>query len=77
MDNPDWYDRKKMPATTPELQYLYACWGSRVSYRREAAVLEDLLPMGAGRVSNATLRRHTLRVGARLDERVSEPGEYD
>jgi hypothetical protein len=48
-----------------------------VSYRREAAVLEDLLPMGAGRVSNATLRRHTLRVGARLNERVSEPGEYD
>jgi hypothetical protein len=26
VENPDWNDRKKVPATTPELQYLYACW---------------------------------------------------
>jgi hypothetical protein len=40
-------------------------------------VLEDLLPLGAGRVSHATLRPYTLGVGAQLDERVSEPDEYD
>jgi hypothetical protein len=28
-------------------------------------------------VSHATLRRHTLTVGARLDQRVTEPDEYD
>ena len=39
-------------------------------------MLDDLLPIGAGRVSHATLRRHTLTVGARLDQRVSEPSEY-
>jgi hypothetical protein len=63
--------------TTTELQYLLRLLGQQGVLSARAAVLEDLLPMGAGRVSNATLRRHTLRVGARLDERVSEPGEYD
>ena len=33
--------------------------------------------MAAGRVSHATLWRQTLKVGARLDQRVSEPAEYD
>jgi hypothetical protein len=28
-------------------------------------------------VSHATLRRHALAVGARLDQRVTEPDEYD
>jgi hypothetical protein len=60
--------------TTPELQYLYADWGSKVPYRRAATVLQELLP---ARVSHATLRRHTLKVGARLQQRVIEPGEYD
>src|SRR5215472_12403241 len=41
-------------STTPELQYLYADWGSKVPYRRAATVLQELLP---GRVSHATLRR--------------------
>jgi hypothetical protein len=48
--------------------------GSKVPYRRGAKVLEELLP---GRVSHATLRRHTLKVGARLQQRVIEPSEYD
>ena len=43
-------------------------------YRRAATVLQELLP---GRVSHATLRRHTLKVGARLQQRVIEPSEYD
>src|SRR5262249_49328905 len=56
------------------LQYLYADWGSKVPYRRAATVLQELLPE---RVSHATLRRHTLKVGARLQQRVIEPSEYD
>jgi hypothetical protein len=66
-----------MPGTTPELQYLYAAWGSRVPYRQAAAMLSDLLPIGTGGVSHATLRRHALTVGARLNHRVVEPDEYD
>jgi hypothetical protein len=65
---------KQVSGTTPELQYLYADWGSKVPYRRAATVLQELLP---GRVSHATLRRHTLKVGARLHQRVIEPSEYD
>src|SRR5215471_15329292 len=65
---------RQASGTTPELQYLYADWGSKVPYRRAATVLQELLPE---RVSHATLRRHTLKVGARLQQRVIEPNEYD
>jgi hypothetical protein len=65
---------RQVSGTTPELQYLYANWASKVPYRRAATVLQELLP---GRVSHATLRRHTLKVGARLHQRVIEPSEYD
>ena len=65
---------RQVSGTAPELQYLYADWGSKVPYRRAAKVLQELLP---GRVSHATLRRHTLNVGARLQQRVIEPSEYD
>jgi hypothetical protein len=65
---------RQASGTTPELQYLYADWGSKVPYRRAATVLQELLP---GPVSHATLRRHTLKVGARLQQRVIEPSEYD
>ncbi len=65
---------RQAPGTTPELQYLYADWGSKVPYRGAATALQELLP---GRVSNATLRRPTLKVGARLQQRVIEPSEYD
>jgi hypothetical protein len=65
---------RQASGTTPELQYLYADWGSKVPYRRAARVLQELLP---GRVSHTTLRRHTLKVGARLQQRVIEPSEYD
>jgi hypothetical protein len=68
---------RRLPCTTPELQYLYASWGSRVPYRRAAAALGDLLPIGRDSVSHTTLRRHTLKVGARLEQRVIEPAEYD
>lgn len=69
--------RRQVPGTTPELQYLYAAWGSKVPYRRAAALLKDLLPVSSRAVSHATVRRHTLAVGTRLDQRISEPDEYD
>ena len=65
---------RQASGTTPELQYLYAEWGSKVPYRRAAKALQELLP---GRVSHATLRRHALKVGVRLQQRVIEPSEYD
>ena len=37
----------------------------------------DLLPIGSDSVSHTTLRRHTLKVGARLEQRAIEPAEYD
>ena len=68
---------RQLPGTTPELEYLYATWGSRIPYRRAAALLGELLPICKDGVSHATLRRRTLTVGARLDQRVTEPAEYD
>jgi hypothetical protein len=69
--------RQQLSGTSPELQYLYASWGGKVSYRRAAAVLDELLPISDRGVSHATLRRHTLAIGGRLDMRVTEPDEYD
>ena len=40
-------------------------------------MLGELLPISDSKVSQATLRRHALAVGARLDQRVTEPDEYD
>jgi hypothetical protein len=67
----------ELPSSTPELSYLLAKWGSTLSYRRAAEMLGELLPISDGVVSHATLRRHALAVGARLDQRVTEPDEYD
>jgi hypothetical protein len=51
----------------PGLSYLMARWGSILPYRRAAEMLGELLPISDGAVSHATLRRHALAVGARLD----------
>src|ERR1035438_1456111 len=51
---------RQLPGTTPELEYLYATWGSRIPYRRAAALLGELLPICKDGVSHATLRRRTL-----------------
>jgi hypothetical protein len=67
----------ELPGSTPELSYLMAKWGSILPYRRAAEMLGELLPISDGVVSHATLRRHALAVGARLDQRVTEPDEYD
>jgi len=67
----------ELPGSTPELSYLMAKWGSILPYRRAAQMLGEFLPISDGVVSHATLRRHALGVGARLDQRVTEPDEYD
>ncbi len=59
----------ELPGSTPELSYLMAKWGSILPYRRAAQMLGQLLPISDGVVSHATLRRHALAVGARLDQR--------
>jgi hypothetical protein len=69
--------RRRLLGTRPELRYLYATWGSQLSYRKAATLLRDLLPVSTAGVSHATVRRHTLTVGARLDQRITEPDKYD
>ena len=69
--------RLRLSGTSPELQFLCASWGSKVSYRRAAAALGELLPICDRGVSHATLRRHTLAIGGRLDMRATDPDEYD
>jgi hypothetical protein len=71
-------DRQQMPATTPPRGSLPSrLLGSRVSYRRGASLLEDLLPGGC----RACVTRYAATLYAEgrleLDERVSEPDEYD
>jgi hypothetical protein len=67
----------ELPGSTPELNYLMAKWGSLLPYRRAAEMLSELLPISDAVMSHATLRRHALAVGARVDQRVLEPDEYD
>jgi hypothetical protein len=63
--------------TTPEFRYLLAKFGSDMPYRRAAQLLTELLPLPNGSVSHTTVRRHTLLVGERFDQRALEPDEYD
>jgi hypothetical protein len=46
-------------------------------YPRAAELLGELLPLQDGAVAQSSVRRHTLAVGHRLDERVTIPDEYD
>jgi mannose-6-phosphate isomerase-like protein (cupin superfamily) len=46
-------------------------------YRRAAQLLTELLPLPNGSVSQTTVRRHTLLVGERFNQRALEPEEYD
>ena len=62
---------------SPEFRYLLAKWGSDMPYRRAAALLGELLPLPNGRVSHSAVRRQTIRVGERFDQRAVEPAEYD
>jgi hypothetical protein len=73
--SPLWFLRHRR--ATPELEYLLASWGSRMPYRRAAELLGELLPLQDGAVAQSSVRRHTLAVGHRLDERVTVPDEYD
>jgi len=56
--------------------YLLAEWGSKLPYRRAAELLNEMLPGLNRRISHTAIRRHTLAVGALLDERIIEPDEY-
>ena len=67
----------KLPGSTPELTYLMAKGCAILPYRKAAEMLSEFLPSSDGEVSHATIRRHALAVGARLDQRVTEPDEYD
>jgi hypothetical protein len=69
--------RMGLKRSTPELAFLLAKWGSKVPYRRAAELLSEFLPLSDRSLSHSTLRRHTLAVGAHLDQRVTEPEEYD
>jgi hypothetical protein len=64
-------------STTPELRYLFAKFGGAVPYRRAAKLLTELLALPNGSVSHTTIRRHTLLVAKRFDQRAVEPSEYD
>jgi hypothetical protein len=66
-----------MKRSTPERTYLLSEWGSKLPYRKAAELLEELMPASNARLSHRSVRRHTLSVGALLDQRVTEPEEYD
>jgi hypothetical protein len=65
-----------MKRSTPERMYLLAEWGSKLPYRRAAELLNEMLPGLNRKISHTAIRRHTLAVGALLDERIIEPDEY-
>jgi hypothetical protein len=62
--------------STPERVYLFAQWGSKLRYRRAAELLNEMLPGLNRKISHTAIRRHTLAVGALLDQRILEPDEY-
>jgi hypothetical protein len=53
--------------STPELVYLRAKFGGLISYGLSARLLGELLPLGRT-LHATTVRRHTYRVGQRLDD---------
>jgi hypothetical protein len=66
-----------MKRSTPERTYLLAEWGSKLPYRKAAELLGEFLPASNATLSHTSVRRQTLSVGALLDQRVTEPEEYD
>src|ERR1019366_5766458 len=57
--------------STPELDQLQAHLSALMTYRVAAGVLEQMLPVDAGK-SPETLRQHTLKLGAQLQDRALE-----
>jgi hypothetical protein len=66
-----------MKRSTPERTYLLAEWGSKLPYRKAAELLQEFLPASNVKLSHTSVRRQTMSVGALLDQRVTEPEEYD
>ena len=56
--------------STPELDQLRAHLSTPTSYTRAVDILEQLLPVGAGR-DKETLRRHALKAGAAVRDRAA------
>jgi hypothetical protein len=56
---------------TPELTELTARLGSMMPYRRAASVMAEFLPLEATE-THATVRKRTIRTGARLDRQAAE-----
>jgi hypothetical protein len=66
-----------MKRSTPERTYLLAEWGSKLPYRQAVELLQEFLPASNAKLSHTSVRRQTLSVGSLLDQRVTEPEEYD
>ena len=66
-----------MKRSTPERTYFLAEWGSKLPYRKAAELLGEFLLASNAKLSHTSVRRQTLSVGALLDQRVTEPEEYD
>ena len=60
---------------TPELMERFARLGSLLPYRKAAEVMAKFLPITTE--SFVTLRRHTLKLGQRLDERARERAWFE
>src|SRR3989454_2006408 len=58
-------------ATTPELLFLEAKWGSLISYGMTARVLKDFLPVDET-LNATTIQNHTLAVAQRCEDEVGE-----
>ena len=57
----------------PERLYLEARWASLAPYGAAAAMMEDVLPIGAG-LNATTLRQHALRAARRIEAEVAQEG---
>lgn len=57
---------------SPELEFVQSQLAAMIPYARTAALLNLLLPVDAGNAPS-TVRRHTIRVGRRLDAELQGP----
>ena len=74
----EWPLRRALPARfTPESAYLLATWGARMPYRRAATLLRALLPLRRSDISYGSVRRCTLEIGRRIENRAIDREEYE
>lgn len=63
--------------TLPELRYLIGRLAADMPYRQCAKLLSTFLPMPAGSIYHASVRRHVLAIGDDIEARVRNPDEYE